>query len=69
MTTRNGGIRLPPALEKLTDWSRFPVSSRVGQAAREMYQNAYNPEYAYRFGLERIIEGTAVLIERADRTN
>jgi AcrR family transcriptional regulator len=51
-----------PALDNITDWSRFPVSSRVGNAAGELHQSAYNPEHAYEFGLERIIAGTEMLI-------
>lgn len=53
-----------PALERITDWSRFPVSSRVGNAAGEAYQSAYSPEHSYAFGLETIISGTEALIER-----
>lgn len=54
-----------PALDNITDWSRFPVSSRVGNAAGEMHQSAYSPEHAYEFGLERIIAGTGMLIDAA----
>ncbi|EGG31258.1 TetR/AcrR family transcriptional regulator [Paenibacillus sp. HGF5] len=52
-----------PALARIVEWERFPVASRVGEAAGQAHQNAYNPEHAYAFGLERIIEGTGVLIE------
>lgn len=55
-------LAFAPALGGITDWSRFPVSSRVGQASGELHQSAYNPEHAYLFGLERIIAGTAELI-------
>lgn len=55
------------ALNHLTDWSRFPVSSRVGNAAGEMHQSPYSPEHAYQFGLERIIAGTAELIDSASK--
>jgi AcrR family transcriptional regulator len=58
-------LELSPVLDNITDWSRFPVSSRVGNAAGEMHQSAYSPEHAYLFGLERIIAGTAALIGKA----
>ncbi|MBP1989894.1 TetR/AcrR family transcriptional regulator [Paenibacillus eucommiae] len=51
-----------PVLERLIDPAQFPIASRVGEAAGEAHQGAFNPEYAYSFGLERIIEGTGVLI-------
>ncbi|MDQ6419350.1 TetR/AcrR family transcriptional regulator [Paenibacillus sp. LHD-117] len=54
------------AMENMADWSRFPVSSRVGNAAGELHQSAYSPEHAYQFGLERIIAGTAALIGRSE---
>lgn len=57
-------LQYSPALDKITDWSRFPVSSRVGNAAGTMHQSPYSPEHAYQFGLERIIAGTAALMDR-----
>ncbi|MCR2805985.1 TetR/AcrR family transcriptional regulator [Paenibacillus soyae] len=57
-------LEFSPALDKLTDWSRFPVSSRVGEASSIFYQSYFGPEHAYQFGLERIIAGTAALMER-----
>ncbi|MCM3494375.1 TetR/AcrR family transcriptional regulator [Paenibacillus lactis] len=60
-------LNYAPALERMVDWKRFPVASRVGVSAGQAHQNAYNPEHAYVFGLERIIEGTGVLIERGKK--
>ncbi|GIO44676.1 TetR/AcrR family transcriptional regulator [Paenibacillus apis] len=60
-------LALSPVLDNITDWSRFPVSSRVGNAAGEMHQSAYSPEHAYLFGLERIIAGTAALIQKSSK--
>jgi hypothetical protein len=51
-----------PALEQVVDGSLFPLASRVGQAAGEAYQAASSPAHLFSFGLERILDGIAVLI-------
>ncbi|MEU0517788.1 TetR/AcrR family transcriptional regulator [Streptosporangium sp. NPDC006007] len=53
-----------PLLDKVMDAVRFPVSSRVGQAAGQEYDAASDPERAFAFGLERILDGIAGLITR-----
>jgi AcrR family transcriptional regulator len=55
-------LDVAPELDRLTDSSHFPVSSRVGMAAGETYQAAGNPEFVFTFGLERILAGIAELI-------
>lgn len=35
----------------------YPLASRVGQAAGELYQAAADPEAQFRFGLEAVIDG------------
>ncbi|MFI6348556.1 TetR/AcrR family transcriptional regulator [Streptomyces sp. NPDC050560] len=57
--------RVAPPLSEVLDPARFPLGSRVGQAAGEAHQAAHNPEHAYRFGLERLIAGIEALT--ADR--
>lgn len=49
-------------MNKVIDPSRFPVAARVGTAAGQEYQGASSPEYAFAFGLERILAGIAGLI-------
>ncbi|MEV6846168.1 TetR/AcrR family transcriptional regulator [Actinoplanes sp. NPDC051411] len=51
-----------PALSKVFDPARFPVAGRVGQAAGEAHQAAFDVEHEYSFGLDRVIEGLAALI-------
>ncbi|HEV7648886.1 MAG TPA: TetR/AcrR family transcriptional regulator [Actinophytocola sp.] len=51
-----------PLLEKVFDPSRFPVAARVGAAAGEAYQAAYDPEHGFEFGLARVLDGIEVLI-------
>ena len=51
-----------PLMDKLIDPTRFPVATRVGAAAGQEYQSASSPEFAFTFGLERILAGIAELI-------
>ena len=40
----------------------FPLAVRIGAAAGEELQAAYRPDYAWRFGLDRVLDGLAALI-------
>jgi AcrR family transcriptional regulator len=53
-----------PVLARYLDPGRYPLASRVGTAAGEAHGSAYDPDHAYRFGLERVLDGLATLIER-----
>jgi AcrR family transcriptional regulator len=55
---------IAPQLEKVYDAERFPLATRVGAAAGEEYQAALDPARAFEFGLARILDGVAALIER-----
>lgn len=56
-----------PLLSKVFDPERYPTASRVGQASSEVYQAAYDPEYAFAFGLQRILDGIEALVrERSE---
>ncbi|MET8149207.1 TetR/AcrR family transcriptional regulator [Actinoplanes sp. NPDC049668] len=54
--------RVQPLVEEVFDAARFPVAARVGEAAGQAHQAAHNPEHAYAFGLDRLLEGVAALI-------
>ncbi len=51
-----------PILDKVVDPTRFPVATRVGTSSGQEYQGASSPEFAFTFGLERILDGIADLI-------
>ena len=51
-----------PLLEEVFDPDLYPTASRVGQAAADAYGSAYNPEYAFEFGLQRILDGVEALV-------
>jgi len=55
-----------PLLAQLVDETAFPVASRVGTAAGQAHAAAYDPDDAYRFGLRRVLDGLAAVIERND---
>jgi AcrR family transcriptional regulator len=52
-----------PFLERILDPGRYPTAARVGSAAGEAHQSAYNPEHAFEFGLQRVLDGIEVLVE------
>jgi hypothetical protein len=52
-----------PALPEVFDPSRFPVAARVGEAAVQAHQAGHNPDHAYAFGLERLVQGVERLID------
>jgi AcrR family transcriptional regulator len=52
-----------PLLEKVFDAERYPVAARVGAIAGETYQAAYDPVHGFEFGLTRVLDGIATLID------
>jgi AcrR family transcriptional regulator len=62
-TEQEWWLTAAPVLETLFDPGRFPVASRVGQAAGEQHQASVDPAYAFAFGLARILDGVQRLIE------
>jgi AcrR family transcriptional regulator len=56
-------LALAPLLETVVDPARYPLAARVGAAATEHYQGASDPRHAFEFGLERLLDGIAVLVD------
>jgi hypothetical protein len=57
-----------PLLARVFDESAYPTAARVGAAAGAAHGSAYNPGRAYDFGLQRVLDGLAALIDgRAPR--
>ena len=52
-----------PLLERVLDPARYPRAVRVGSAAGAAHGAAYSPDHAYRFGLARVLDGLAALID------
>lgn len=53
-----------PILDRLIDPKKFPVASRVGAASGTEHNAAISPAHALTFGLDRILDGVADLIEQ-----
>jgi len=53
-----------PVLERVMPGGRYPVSARVGQAAGQEYNAISDPERSFHFGLQRILDGLADLLNR-----
>jgi AcrR family transcriptional regulator len=52
-----------PLLEQVFDAEKYPTAARVGPIAGETYQSAYNAKHGFEFGLARILDGVAALID------
>lgn len=56
-----------PALARVMDAEEFPRATRIGAAAGAAQRAARHPEHAWRFGLARVLDGLAALIDDAAR--
>lgn len=57
-----------PALAQHVTAERFPLAARIGAAAGEHLGAARDDDHAFRFGLERILDGIAELARRPGAT-
>ena len=57
-------LSIAPTLEQVLDVERYAVAVRVGTASTEEYRGLHDPTQAFEFGLERVLDGIAVLIEQ-----
>ncbi|WP_067543612.1 TetR/AcrR family transcriptional regulator C-terminal domain-containing protein [Nocardia crassostreae] len=55
--------RAAPILERVFDAGRYPLAARVGAVAGQAHDGAYDADHAYRFGLARVLDGLAALVE------
>jgi AcrR family transcriptional regulator len=55
-----------PTLAKVVDGTKFPLGGRVGSAAGEEYESAFDPARNFAFGLPLVLDGIeALVISRA----
>ncbi|MFC7403638.1 TetR/AcrR family transcriptional regulator [Georgenia alba] len=52
-----------PLLEQVLDADAYPLATRVGAAAGEAQSGAWDPAQAFAFGLGRVLDGLAPLVE------
>ncbi|OLR95316.1 TetR/AcrR family transcriptional regulator C-terminal domain-containing protein [Actinokineospora bangkokensis] len=53
-----------PWLATFAGTAETPNADRIGTAAGEAHGTAYDPEHALRFGLQRLLDGIAVMVEQ-----
>jgi AcrR family transcriptional regulator len=54
-----------PLLAQVLDVQAYPLAVRVGTAAGAAQQSALNPDHAYAFGLDRLLDAFAALVADA----
>ncbi|MET9959555.1 TetR/AcrR family transcriptional regulator [Streptomyces sp. NPDC006326] len=56
-----------PLLSRVLDENAYPTAVRVGAAAGAAHGSAYDPGHAYAFGLQRVLDAFAALIDRGPK--
>ena len=52
-----------PWLAEVLDAERYPLGTRVGTTAGQHYQAVSDPDHAFEFGLQRVLDGIEVLVQ------
>jgi AcrR family transcriptional regulator len=52
-----------PLLTRVFDQTKYPTAARVGPAAGAAHGAAYDPDHAYTFGLQRVLDGLGALVD------
>ncbi|MFQ6326572.1 TetR/AcrR family transcriptional regulator C-terminal domain-containing protein [Nocardia sp. CWNU-33] len=63
MTDLEWWARAAPVLAQVFNSDRYPLAARIGAAAGRAHDAAYSADHAYEFGLTRVLDGLATLIE------
>jgi AcrR family transcriptional regulator len=64
MTDEQWWAAAGPLLARVLDPAAYPLATRVGSAAGAAHSSAHDPAHAYEFGLRRVLDGLAELVER-----
>jgi AcrR family transcriptional regulator len=56
-----------PLLARVFDEDAYPTAARVGAAAGAAHGSAYDPDHAYTFGLQRVLDALGALIDDRHR--
>ncbi|WP_433758565.1 TetR/AcrR family transcriptional regulator [Nocardia sp. CA-135398] len=64
MSDRQWWERAAPLLAQFFDAERYPLAARIGAVAGQAHDSAYSADHAYEFGLARVLDGLARLIEK-----
>lgn len=52
-----------PLLARVLDETAYPLAARVGAAVGAAHGSAHDPDHAYRFGLARVLDGLATIVD------
>ncbi|WP_433712115.1 TetR/AcrR family transcriptional regulator C-terminal domain-containing protein [Nocardia sp. CA-084685] len=63
MSDRQWWERAAPLLAQFFDAERYPLAARIGAVAGQAHDSAYSADHAYEFGLARVLDGLAQIIE------
>lgn len=66
MTDEQWWAAAGPLLSRVLDPSAYPLATRVGEAAGSAHRSAHDPAHMFEFGLRRVLDGLASLIEGPD---
>ena len=55
--------RAEPLLATVFTAEKFPLAARVGAAAGQAFNSAFSADHAYEFGLARVLDGLATVID------
>ncbi|MGW1255237.1 TetR/AcrR family transcriptional regulator [Streptomyces sp. NPDC002513] len=58
-----------PLLARVLDENAYPTAARVGTAAGTAHGSAYDPDHAYVFGLQRVLDAFTALIDRGRKAD
>jgi hypothetical protein len=53
-----------PCLAKVLNPGQYPVASRVGTTTGQHYQAVSAPDHAFEFGLQRVLDGIELFVQR-----
>lgn len=67
MSDREWWDRTAPILARVFDAQRYPLAARIGAATGAAHDSAYSATHAWEFGLARVLDGLAALIEQPPR--
>lgn len=56
-----------PLLARMFDPTTYPNAARIGAAAGNRHGTAFDPEHAFEFGLQRVLDGLSGLIGATDQ--
>lgn len=67
MDDRQWWMANAPLLARVVDEQAYPRATRIGAAAGAAHNSTYDPDHAYEFGLQRVLDGIGVLLSGANQ--